>query len=279
MTGPTRRAAVLGHPVAHSLSPVLHRAAYRYLGLDWAYEAADVEPAALADFLAALDPSWVGLSLTMPLKETVLPLLTSVDPEAARLASVNTVLLDPAGGEQTRRHGTNTDVAGMVRVLAGCEAPAGRQVTVLGGGATARSTMGALAHHGAGEVVVCVRQAEVGDRLVRLGRDLGLDVAWRGFDRAGAALAAPLVVTTLPARAADHLAGELPDRPGQLVEVVYDPWPTALAVGWAAAGGRVVGGLELLVHQAVEQVRLMTGRPVPADVLRSAGSAALEARR
>lgn len=278
MTAQTRRAAVLGHPVAHSLSPVLHRTAYRYLGLDWVYEAVDVEPAALGDFLASLDSSWVGLSLTMPLKEAVLPLLTSVDPEAARLAAVNTVLLDPVGSERPRRHGVNTDVTGMVRVLADCEAPVGCGVTLLGGGATARSSLGALAHHGAGEVVVCVRRAEVGEQLVRLGRELGLDVRWRAFDQAAAALSAPLVVATLPAGAADHLAGQVPGRPGQLVEVRYDPWPTPLADAWAAAGGRVVGGLELLVHQAVEQVRLMTGRPVPAEVLRSAGSAALAAR-
>ena len=279
MTAPLRHAAVLGHPVVHSLSPALHRAAYRQLGLDWDYQAVDVEPAGLSGFLDSLDSSWVGLSLTMPLKEKVLPLLTSVDAEAELLASVNTVLLGPGPTGVPSRHGANTDVTGLVALLVGASVPVGTEVTVLGGGATARSTLGALARRGAGPVTVCVRRAASGDALVRLGLTLGLDVRWRAFDDAAAPLGAPLVVATVPAGASDSLVSRVPhSAAGVLVDVLYQPWPTPLAAAWAAAGGVVVGGLELLVHQAAEQVRLMTGRDVPVGLLRQAGAEALAAR-
>lgn len=274
MTGGHRRAAVLGHPIAHSLSPVLHRAAYRALGLDWRYDAVDVTPDRLADFLAGLGQEWVGLSLTMPLKEAVLPLLTTVSPEADRLASVNTVLLGEAG----ERHGANTDVPGLVAVLAAAGAEPEQEATVLGGGATARSTLAALAGHGASRVTAVVRRPAVGEQLTRLGAGLGIEVVSIGFDQADRALRAPLVVSTVPPRGADPLAGAVPDSPGLLVDVVYDPWPTALAAAWRGAGGVAVGGLELLVHQAVEQVRLMTGQEVPASVLRAAGEQAAGTR-
>lgn len=269
-----RHAAVLGHPVAHSLSPVLHRAAYRHLGLHWTYDAVDVNSDDLAGFLGGLDAAWVGLSLTMPLKEAVLPLLTGVDAEAAALTSVNTVLLGP--GEQ--RRGFNTDVAGLQGALADGDAPTGTAAAVLGGGATARSALAALARHGAADVTVCVRRPEAGEQLTRLGRALGVSVRSAPFTRAAEALAAPLVVSTVPADAARSLGEALPLRPGLLVDVVYHPWPTGLAQAWVGHGGRVVGGLAMLVHQAVEQVRLMTGREVPVDLLRGAGEEALAAR-
>lgn len=274
MTAPVRRAAVLGHPIAHSLSPVLHRAAYRALGLGWEYDARDVAPGELAEFLAALDDSWAGLSLTMPLKEAVLPLLTSVTDEAALLRAVNTVVLGRGG----TRHGANTDVTGLVQVLAEADAPVGCDVTVLGGGATARSTLAAVARRGSGLVTVCVRRREAGAELVQLGRSLDVEVRPVPFGSAVDAVAAPLVVSTLPAGATDNVVGQVPGSPGLLVDVAYDPWPTPLAAAWSAAGGTVVGGLELLVHQAVEQVRLMTGRQVVAGLLRRAGEEALAAR-
>lgn len=274
MTPSTRRAAVLGHPIAHSLSPVLHRAAYRALGLDWEYDARDVTPDALPAFLQALDDTWVGLSLTMPLKETVLPLLTSVAADAALVRAVNTVVLGDGGS----RHGANTDIAGLGQVLAEAGAPVGTAVTVLGGGATARSTLAAVAARGAGVVTAGVRRPEAGAELAELGRALGVELRAVPLDSLGAALAAPLVVSAVPAGVTDRLVGLVPRAGGVLVDVVYDPWPTPLAAAWSTAGGTVVGGLELLVHQAVEQVRLMTGRQVAAGLLRRAGAEALAAR-
>lgn len=271
MSATRRRAAVLGHPIAHSLSPALHRAAYRALGLDWRYDAIDVTQEALASFLDGLGKEWVGLSLTMPLKEAVLPLLTSVTSEATQLGAVNTVTF-PAPGQ---RNGSNTDVPGLLAALIAVGAEVGGDATVLGGGATARSTLGALASLGVGRVTSVVRRPAAGEQLSRLGASLGVDVVHIGFDNAAPALAAPLVVSTIPAHGADPLARLVPTTARLLVDVVYHPWPTALASAWQLRGGTVVGGLELLVQQAVRQVRLMTGQDVPVAVLREAAERAV----
>ncbi len=178
---PVRRAAVLGHPIAHSLSPVLHLAAYRALGLAWEYDRIDVTGDRLASFVAGLDDSWVGLSLTMPLKEDVLPLLDEADDVVLATRAANTVVL--SGG---RRIGANTDVEGIVRTLADAGAGAGAvgTATVLGGGATARSALAALARIGATQVVAYVRRPEAGADLRRTGDALGLTVGLETWDDA-----------------------------------------------------------------------------------------------
>jgi shikimate dehydrogenase len=270
---PTRRAGVLGHPVAHSLSPVLHRAAYTAFGLDWRYERHDVTEQELPAFLAGLGPEWVGLSLTMPLKEAVLPLLDDIEPLARQLRSVNTVLLDDG-----RRVGRNTDVPGLVAVLAELGIEPGVEVTLLGGGATARSALAACGQARTGRVTAYVRRPEVASDLARVASGLGVELVTRGWGEAAGGLTAGLVIATVPGGAADSLAGAVPPAPGALVEVLYAPWPTPLADAWQASSGQVAGGLELLVHQAVEQVRLLTGRSVPPEVLRTAGEAALAER-
>jgi shikimate dehydrogenase len=159
-----RRAAVLGHPIEHSLSPVLHRAAYAELGLDWEYDRIDMTGDQLAGFLDGLDGSWAGLSLTMPLKLDVLALLHEVDPVAASTRSVNTVVLR-AG----RRVGHNTDVAGIVSSVRGATAagalPGRPSATVLGAGATARSAIAALAEMGVSTVSVLARRPDAADDL------------------------------------------------------------------------------------------------------------------
>src|SRR3954465_4946696 len=100
-TRPRSRAAVLGHPTPHSLSPSLHRAAYAALGLDdWRYDAFDVTEEGLPGFVADLDGPWAGLSLTMPLKQTVIPLLDHIEPLAQVVGAVNTVLLQGSGGSR-----------------------------------------------------------------------------------------------------------------------------------------------------------------------------------
>jgi shikimate dehydrogenase len=263
------RAAVLGSPIAHSLSPTLHRAAYAWLGLDWSYEAIEVGAAQLATFVAGLGPEWVGLSLTMPLKEAVLPLLAAIEPAALLTRAVNTVLLDAEG-----HRGFNTDIAGMVAVLSGHGVTAGARAIVLGGGATARSTLAALARVGAGQVTVAVRRRSVAAELVTLGDQLGLPVAAADWAEGGVLLRhagerADVVVSTVPRGVADELAASLPRLPASavLVDVLYDPWPTPLAAAWQRSGGTVAGGRELLVGQALEQVALMTGQTVPAQAL------------
>jgi shikimate dehydrogenase len=275
-----RRAAVLGHPIGHSLSPALHRAAYAHLGLPWTYEAIDCRPDGLADVLRRDDPAWVGWSLTMPLKESVLPLLDAVDPLADTVRAVNTVL--PVAG---RLIGHNTDVPGLVEVVREVGADGVATASVLGAGATARSALAALAACAVPDVTAYVRRPASGEDLQRLARSLDVSLQVRPWERAVEGLAADLVVATVPAGATDELAAQatagaavLRGLPGALVDVVYSPWPTPLAAAWERAGGTVAGGLELLVHQAVGQVRLMTGQLVPVAVLRDAGTAELAHR-
>lgn len=271
-----RRAAVLGSPIAHSLSPVLHRAAYAALGLDgWRYDRFEIDEAALPGFVAGLDPAeWAGLSLTMPLKRAVIPLLDEISATAASVEAVNTVVF-AAGG---RRLGDNTDIPGMRAALRERGVTAVPSAAVLGAGATASSALAALATVCTGEVTAYVRSAGRAAQMRQWGERLGVAVRTAHWDDAAKALGEPLVVATTPAGAADHLAGSVPGTPGTLFDVLYDPWPTPLAAAWGARGGRVLGGLDLLVHQAVLQVEQHTGRaPAPLSAMRAAGEAALAA--
>lgn len=270
---PVRRAAVLGHPVAHSLSPVLHRAAWAGLGLAWEYSLVDCTSEQLPAYVASLDASWVGLSLTMPLKQAVLPLLDESDPLVEATGAANTLLL--ADGV---RRGANTDVEGIETALREAGAAVGSAAVVLGGGATARSAVAALARLEAPEVTAYVRRPEAGEELVATGSALGVDVITLPWDRAAEGLSAPTVVCTVPKGAADHLAATVPAAPGALLDVVYDPWPTPLAASWSARGGAVASGLAMLLHQAVGQVRLMTGREPSVAAMRTALEAAAARR-
>lgn len=270
-----RRAAVLGSPIAHSLSPVLHRAAYRALGLDdWTYDAFEMDEDGLPPFVAGLDASWAGLSLTMPLKRAILPLLDEVSPTATAVDAVNTVVF----GADGRRAGHNTDVPGLVAALRERGVDRVESAAVLGAGATAASALAALREVCDGPVRAYVRGAMRAQEMFDAGERLGVEILVRPWEDAHKGLGFPLVVATTPKGATDHLADDLPAAPGVLFDVVYDPWPTALAAAWDRAGGAVVGGLDLLVHQAVLQVELMTGRLGPLDAMRQAGEAALAAR-
>ncbi|WP_165984807.1 shikimate dehydrogenase [Streptomyces sp. YIM 98790] len=270
------RAAVLGSPIAHSLSPVLHRAAYRALGLpEWTYGRYEIDEPALPGFLAGLGPEWAGLSLTMPLKRAVIPLVDSISPTAAAVEAVNTVVFTEDG----RRLGDNTDIPGMIAALRERGVEKTDHAAVLGAGATASSALAALARICGGEVTAYVRSPARAAEMRGWGERLGVDVRDAGWESAAEALRAPLVIATTPAGATDGLAAAVPDRPGVLFDVLYDPWPTPLAAAWADRGGRVVGGLDLLIHQAVLQVEQMTGRaPAPLAAMRAAGEAALAGR-
>ncbi|MET7614418.1 shikimate dehydrogenase [Streptomyces seoulensis] len=271
-----RRAAVLGKPIAHSLSPVLHRAAYAELGLgDWSYDRFEVDEAGLAGFFAGLGPEWAGLSLTMPLKRAVMPLLDEVSETAALVDAVNTVVFTEDG----RKTGDNTDIPGMVAALREHGIEEVESAAVLGAGATASSALAALARICPGEVVVYVRSAARAAEMREWGERLDVDVRTADWADAAEALHAPLVIATTPAGTADALASAVPERPATLFDVLYDPWPTELAARWSMFGGAVVGGLDLLVHQAVLQVERMTGRtPAPLEAMRRAGERALAAR-
>lgn len=264
MAEPARRAAVLGTPIAHSLSPVLHRAAYASLGLDWTYEAIEVDEAGLAGFLAGLDDSWAGLSLTMPLKEEAARVLGDVDPTARALRAVNTVLPGPAGWQ-----GTNTDVYGITQALtrAGLrEAPAA--AVVLGAGATARSAVAALAALGVPHVTVCARRAEAAADVAGLARQLGLTASTADLNPDADLVASPVVISTLPGSAGEPWAEVAASAPGVLLDASYHPWPTPLAASWGS--GAVASGRDMLLWQAVEQVRLMTGREPSVEAMAAA---------
>lgn len=274
--GQVLNAAVVGQPVAHSLSPVLHNAAYRATGLDgtWRYAAHEVGAADLPAWVAGLDQSWRGLSLTMPLKEVALEVADAVSETASVTGSANTLVRrDDLGWDAD-----NTDVRGLELALAGC--PHEGEATVLGAGATARSALVALHRLGVRAVHLAVR-SQPRPETAALAERLGLALVvvplaewsrrpWR------------LAVSTLPPEAGEDAAAALTAAgaatlPGEaaLLDVVYADWPTPLARAAEAAGARVVSGLDMLVHQAAEQFRLFTGVEAPLDVMFAAGREAL----
>jgi shikimate dehydrogenase len=194
----------------------------------------------------------------MPLKQAVLPLLDEVTPLAHDVAAANTVVL-----RDGRRTGDNTDVHGIVAALREAGVTAVERPVVLGGGATARSALAALAELGAREPVLVVRSTPT--QTLAAAERLGVRPTLAAYDPA-VLRGCDLLVSTLPAGAADGLAPHVTDVPA-LLDVVYDPWPTALA---AACGGTVVSGAAMLLHQAAAQVELMTGRPAPIEAMRAA---------
>ncbi|MEU2914216.1 shikimate dehydrogenase [Streptomyces massasporeus] len=271
-----RRAAVLGSPIAHSLSPVLHRTAYQELGLEgWTYDRFEVDEAGLPAFFETLGAEWAGLSLTMPLKRAVIPLLDEISDTAASVDAVNTVVRTEDG----RRVGDNTDIPGMVAALREHGIDKVDAAAVLGAGATASSALAALSRICPGEIAVYVRSEARATEMRQWAERLGVAVRIADWADAEQALRAPLVISTTPAGVTDALARSVPERPAALFDVLYDPWPTHLAARWSAYGGAVVSGLDLLVHQAVLQVEQMTGlAPAPLDAMRKAGERALAER-
>jgi shikimate dehydrogenase len=270
---------VLGSPVAHSLSPVLHRAAYDELGLDWSYDACEVDAAGLPAFLAGLDPVWRGLSLTMPLKRAVLPLVDEVGDAARRAGAANTVLLGDG-----RRVGHNTDVPGAVEAVRERWSGPVSRAMLLGGGATAASVVLALADLGCRSVTLLVRDDARAAETVAVAtrHPAAPEIEVRRIGGPVPPPTAPVVdilVSTIPAAAqtADLLA--VATGAQVVFDVVYDPWPTPLAAQANARGQVLVTGLDLLVHQAVLQVELMTGvATAPLEAMRRAGEIALAAR-
>ncbi|HLR95955.1 MAG TPA: shikimate dehydrogenase [Jiangellaceae bacterium] len=275
------RCGVVGSPVAHSLSPVLHRVAYTSLGLEWAYEAVDVPAGELSRFLGGVGASWHGISVTMPLKREALALAGRASAVARSVGGANTLLAGHDGGWRA----DNTDVPGFLAALQAGGVIRPRQVVVWGAGATAASALAALAQLTPGvQVRLRARSPERAEPTLTVGRRLGLDVsycAWTDDERS--AEPADLVISTVPGDAfgpAEHEHVVHAAKPGTILfDVVYDPWPTPVAQTWAASGGSVISGLELLLHQAVGQVRSMTGHAVEVDVLRSAAHAELDRRR
>lgn len=259
---------VLGDPIAHSLSPVLHRAGYDAVGLSsWRYAARRVPAGTLAPFLAGLGPQWRGLSLTMPLKREVMPLLASLSHRARRAGAVNTIVRTSYGWA-----GDNTDLPGAVNAVRERHDGPLRRAVILGAGATAASTGLALAELGVRDIVLLARSAERAEETAGVIAATGADVLVQPLELR---VETDIVVSTVPVEAqTPALVGRWREAP-LLFDVVYDPWPTPLVSAVRAAGGTVVTGLDLLVHQAVLQFELFTGQEAPLERMRTAGEAVL----
>jgi len=247
------RLAVLGSPIAHSKSPLLHSAAYTALGFDWQYEAIEVAEGSLAGFVRSRDSSWRGLSLTMPLKKDVLPLLDTRDPLVDVTGAANTVLFDDGS-----LHGFNTDVYGVTQAFRDAGVTDLENVTILGGGATASSVLVALGQLGATRATVNVRSVQKAAPLAELGAKIGVDVTVRPLGVQDRSLIVPdAVVSTLPGHSEHDVVFAAAIRSGSvLFDVAYDPWPSTFATAWLEVGGRVISGLDMLINQAVAQVRI-----------------------
>jgi shikimate dehydrogenase len=256
-----RKAAVLGSPIAHSKSPQLHLAAYRALGLrDWTYERIECTAAQLPSVVSGLGVEWVGVSVTMPGKFAALRFADERTERAQLVGSANTLLHTEHGWRAD-----NTDVDGVTGALGSVRG----DLVVVGAGGTARAVVVAAAGLGAGRVTVVARDPAKAEPLLELAAAVGVDGRWRAFadpDLAEAVAAAGAVVSTIPAdAAAGHLAA-LREAP-VLLDAIYDPWPTPLAVAVSEAGGRVIDGLQMLLHQAFAQVERFTGRPAPKEAM------------
>ena len=248
---PTARthAEVWGSPIAHSLSPTLHRAAYDVLGLDWSYVAREVDSADLRNAWVEHQESLRGLSLTMPLKEDIVGMVESQDEVVTTLGVANTIYVGPDGWALS-----NTDPWGISGALSE-HGIAPQRPLILGAGATAKAVGFALAGMGVSQVDLLVRSAPRAKECVTTLRGLGLEVAvWEKAFTAEAEH--DLVVSTLPGGVASDL--EIPESAvatAALFDVAYANWPSSLALRWEKSPQQVLSGTWMLVHQAIRQIR------------------------
>ncbi|MDO5617657.1 shikimate dehydrogenase [Kocuria sp.] len=271
----TPYAGVVGHPISHSRSPQLHRTAYALLGELLDYGATDVEETGLVPRVEQLrhDPLWRGLSVTMPLKS-----------EAAEIADELTDLAEAVGVVNTLVHhgdghvlGHNTDVAGIMGALrAAGHIPPVPRAAILGGGGTATAAVAALQGLGATSVDAWVRSEARAHRTVTAAEHLGLPLQLKPWEQAAEHVAGyDVVVATLPPHGCDDLAAAFAavrgrHTTGVLLDAAYDPWPSAIARAWTRAGGQVAPGIDMLIFQAVDQIKLFTKRPLDVDLPREA---------
>jgi len=263
---------VLGSPVAHSLSPVLHRAGYAELGLDaWRYDAIECDDVSLRGFVAGLGPEWAGLSITMPGKRAALAVASEATDTALAVGAANTLVQVSPG----RWLADCTDVNGVVGALHASGFVSGARGVVLGGGGTACAALAGLARLGVPEVDVVVRSASRAAKAIECAARVGVAARIVEFSElTSACAAADVIVSTVPAGAADPFAVDIAAC-RHVLDVVYHPWPTPLAEAVLARGGRLASGLDMLLHQAFGQFEQFTGHPAPTQAMHAALSAAL----
>ena len=249
---------MLGSPIAHSRSPQLHLAAYRALGLDgWTYDRIECTADELPGLLAGFGPEWVGVSVTMPGKFAALRFADERTARAELVGSANTLVRSEAGWRAD-----NTDIDGVKGALG----PVAGRAAVLGSGGTAPAVVVGLAELGVQDISVVARNQVKVAPLLALGARLGVDIRWIEL---GSTLAdVDVVVSTIPADVAARHADTVAATP-LLLDAIYDPWPTPLAAAVEAAGGQVISGLQMLLHQAFAQVEQFTGLPAPAEAMRA----------
>lgn len=241
--------AVVGQPIAHSLSPAMHRAAYAQLGLDWSYEAVEIESGSLAQFVDQLDSTWRGLSVTAPLKNEAARIAQGTDDFVKATNAANTLVF----GDEIS--GYNTDIPGALNALAERQIESARHVTILGAGATARSMVEVAKRLNAREIVVLARRVDQARELSSNAFELGHEIEHTD-----------LLINTIPSSAIGQV-----NYAAAVFDVNYSPWPSPLA----NSGQTFISGIDLLAHQAVLQVQLMTHREVPVELLKRAALAVL----
>jgi shikimate dehydrogenase len=250
---------VLGSPIAHSRSPQLHLAAYRALGLDgWTYDRIECTAEELPGLLAGFGPEWVGVSVTMPDKFAALRFADERTARAELVGSANTLVRSEAGWRAD-----NTDIDGVKGALG----PVVGRAAVLGSGGTAPAVIVGLAELGVQDISVVARNHVKVAPLLALGARLGLDIHW--IELGSTLEDVDVVVSTIPADMAARHADTVEATP-LLLDAIYDPWPTPLAAAVEAAGGQVISGLQMLLHQAFAQVEQFTGLPAPVEAMRAA---------
>lgn len=265
------RAAVLGSPISHSLSPALHLAAYEFLGVVGDYSAIEVKVDGLEKFLTSCDDSWTGFSLTMPLKEKVLSLADEVDDLAIQIQSANTLVRIKNGWQAS-----TTDVLGFLDALRAHDVLTFRDVLIIGSGATARAA--ASACDGEDRHIQILHRNPLRESAMRMAAPLS-SIEFLPWETPLPKV--DLMINTTPSGVADHLVSQITGRPtGVFFEALYNPWPTKLLAHWLSLEGKAIDGLELLVYQAIRQVVLMTQEVVDplllAPILRDAGLKALQ---
>ena len=250
---------MLGSPIAHSRSPQLHLAAYRALGLDgWTYDRIECTADELPGVVGGFGPEWVGVSVTMPGKFAALRFADERTARAELVGSANTLVRSPAGWRAD-----NTDIDGVKGALG----PVAGRAAVLGSGGTAPAVVVGLAELGVQDISVVARNRDKAAPLLALGPKLGVDIRW--IELGAALVDVDVVVSTIPADVAAQHADTVAATP-LLLDAIYDPWPTPLAAAVEAAGGRVISGLQMLLHQAFAQVEQFTGLPAPTEAMRAA---------
>jgi len=265
------KAAVLGSPISHSLSPLLHNTAYAQLGLSASYEAIEVKAHSLAQFMDERDATWTGFSLTMPLKEEVIAYAMHVDDLALRINSANT--LYKKAGEW---HATSTDVIGFSKSLEMHKVEIKGHVVILGAGATARAAAAACDSSQTQITVInrsLARVQAMSDAVIES------ELSFLDWGDLSVLDDADLVISTAPAGVTDSI--DLPARTSApYFEALYKPWPTTASAKWASGGGGVIDGLDLLIHQAIAQIAIFSGADFDSALmyskLREVGLAALK---